>query len=242
MEMPKPINLHDYFTNEVQISRVENFHTYNLCYCPTKYYYWRLYTREGIEVETGKGFKDAVESGSAGHYLHQHYVYPKLIESGVRDFGWYPTTKDECTEVRFERDYLGHKIVGRIDQLLEDFDGLFLQDIKVSKGFKYIETPSFPYSMQTNVYGWGLKYPTNRFRLYMVNYFKMLQIKLIPVERDDTFIWLMKKRIEKLVEAEKINMPPKPLILQHWECKYCAFIEECYYAKNREGIHTIEKG
>ena len=241
MEMPKPINLHDYFSQEVQISRVDNFHVYNLCYCVTKYYLWRHYTREGITIKESKGFKDAVESGSAGHYLHQHYVYPKLIESGIKDFGWYPTTKDECTEVRFEKDCLGHKVVGRIDQALEDYEGLFLQDIKVSKGFKYIESPSFNYSMQLNVYAWGLNYPTDRFRIYLVNYFKMLQIKLIPVERDDTFIWLMEKRIERLVEAEIAKTIPKPIILQHWECNYCVFSGECPYAKDKEGIYVIEK-
>ena len=233
-------------------------HASNLSLCITKACLYRKAIANDIRIPFKHDSVKRMEMGKAGHYLHQKDVTPKLSELKDDRFGWLPHYDDryqgamideyEFQEVSMVREYKKDVLVlGRLDELLMDSKGLFIQDIKTTAGFKYVNEPKVNHLIQVHAYMWLSDESLNiiklwaerqeqwrdvdtlirRGRIKYVDTFNPMKVKIYEFNAKQKYFAFIKEQLDKFHRYVFYDELPKPnhKYMADWECnpKYCPF-------------------
>ena len=162
-----------YYKNKFQGQRIRRapedkniweIHASNLSHCIRKASYYLYCNEHGIELPFDQKSINNMELGKALHLLHQD-IDKELSELRDDRFGWYPW-HDERFEGSMidEYDFIERlgvrmykgiiKVIGTFDQEMMDSKGIFLQELKSTGGFKWINEPRKNHEIQLHVYMW----------------------------------------------------------------------------------------
>ena len=141
----------DFYDEE---TRKYTIHATHISQCITKTCLYLTCALNNIQIPFSSQSINAMETGKALHLLYQQVIDVELSKLKDDRFGWYPHEDiDSLTEVEFGMPY-GEKIIvsGKIDEFKKTSEYYFIEDIKTTKGFKYVDKAKLNHVVQVHVY------------------------------------------------------------------------------------------
>lgn len=227
-----------YYDNKSQTDRLivdgmVELHATHIAHCITKTCLLYICEKSGIVIPFKADAIRRMELGKGVHKLYQQNIDWKLSELKDDVFGWYPDGEEKnFIEYSMEYPYNDSlKIVGTIDSIKEDSKGLFIEDIKSSWGYKYIDELKQDNAIQIHVYMYLLDKTGNpiddrvikRGKIKYVNVFSVMKVKIADVEYKKEYMEHIETQIKKFNNFLITGELPPPDKLLHWECRYCPF-------------------
>ena len=168
------IDLSDYYYKQkfqgerVKRSKVDEsifeIHASHLSHCITKACYYLYCNENNIKIPFDQKSINNMEWGNALHMLHQK-LDRFLSELKDDQFGWYPwfdkrfdrSVVDDWNFIEILNTEMYRNIIqvfGTYDQEMMDSKGIFIQEIKSTGGYKWIDKPRKNHIVQVHVYLW----------------------------------------------------------------------------------------
>ncbi len=129
-------------------------------------------------------------------------------------------------EKRFEKEYNGVTIVGRVDRLMGDI----ILEFKTAAGIP--KEPRSHHVDQMQLYFW-LSGKERGFIVYVSK--TNGKVKAFEVKRDEERIRSLLDKAVRLSESLSSSTPPEPHLdeSEKWQCRYCEFTDYCPYLRSR---------